>query len=87
MSDEFRRTAPNTVVSVDGFSVEVNLAGGIKFVDHEGEVQIDSELLVKPYRILLYPPGPDPVALERFERILPNLRRALDYLEYRSELW
>ena len=86
MSAEFQKIGPNTVTSIHGFKVEVNYARGVKYVDDEGEIQIDSELLVKPYRIHLYPPS-DPAAMERFERILPNLTRALDYLEVRFELW
>ncbi len=87
MSAEFQKTGPNSVTSINGFRVEVRFAGGVKYVDTEGEFRIDSELLVKPYRILLYPPSRDPSAMERFERILPNLKRALDYLEISFELW
>jgi hypothetical protein len=87
MSDEFQKIGRYTVTSIHGFTVEVNYGRGVKYVDDEGEIRIDSELLVEPYRILLYPPRRDQAAMERFERILPNLRRALDYMECRFELW
>jgi hypothetical protein len=86
MSDEFQKMGPNTVTSIHGFTVAVNYARDVKYVDGEGGTRIEIELLVNPYRILLYSPR-DTAALERFERILPNLRRALDYMECRFELW
>jgi hypothetical protein len=87
MSEEFQKIGRYAATSIKGFKVEVNYARGVKYVDDEGEIQIESELLVEPYRIHLYPPRQDPAAMERFERILPNLTRALDYLEVRFELW
>jgi hypothetical protein len=86
MSDEFQKIGRYAVTSINGFKVEVNYARGVKYVDDEGEIQFESELLVKPYRIHLYQPR-EPAAMERFKRILPNLTRALDYLEVRFELW
>jgi len=86
MSEEFQKIGRYAATSNNGFKVEVNYARGVKYVDDEGEIQIESELLVKPYRIHLYQPR-DPVVMERFQRILPNLTRALDYLEVRFELW
>ncbi len=86
MSDEFLKIGPNSVTSNNGFKVEVNYARDVKYVDGEGETRIEIELLVNPFRIHLYPPH-DTAAKERLERILPNLRRALDYMECRFELW
>ena len=80
MADEFQKTGKYAVASTNGFTVEVDYARGVKYVDSDGDFRIESELLVKPYRMLLYPPRGGPAVLERFERVLPNLRRALDYM-------
>jgi hypothetical protein len=86
MTEEFEKTKLNTVKSNTGFTVEVKFAGGVLYTDADGELRIDSEWLVKPHRILLYRPRRNPVALDHFQRILPNLERALNYMGHPPEV-
>ena len=43
MCQEFQKTGPNTVASVQGFTVEVKFAGGVLYRHNDTEVIIDSE--------------------------------------------
>jgi hypothetical protein len=86
MSDEFQKTKLNTVASDKGFTVEVKFAGGVLYRDADGEVLTDSGWLVNPHRIVLYMPRRDQMAQDRFQQILPNLKRALNFMGHPPEV-
>jgi hypothetical protein len=48
MSEEFTKTAPGTAVSGEGFSIEVQTAGGIIYRDSTEEIFVDSERVLRP---------------------------------------
>ena len=89
MTEEFRKTAPNTVESSSGFAVQWISHGGINYRDPEGEWHIDSELLVNPLGILVYEESADLRSMEstRREALLSNVRRALEHMGHRVEFW
>jgi hypothetical protein len=89
MTEEFRKTAANTAVSSKGFTVQWIPHGGIRYRDALGTLRIDSELLVKPQRVLLYPQSASlrDMSTSRQEELLANVRRALEYMGHQVELW
>jgi hypothetical protein len=89
MTEEFRKTAPNTVESNSGFAVQWIPHSGIIYRDPDGEWRIDSELLVNPLGILVYEESASLRSMEgtRRESLLSNVRRALEHLGHRVEFW
>jgi len=94
MIEEFKKSGPNTVVSTNGFTVKVKLAGGVLYCDSNGEREIDSEWLVKPPNlgIILYKgsrgnKGFDNMEQSRIDSIFCDTARALEYLGHRVEIW
>jgi hypothetical protein len=94
MSEEFKKSGLNTVTSTNGFTVEVKLAGGVLYRDSNGELEIDSEWLVKPPKlgIILYKgsrgnKGFDKMEQPRIDSIFCDAARALEYLGHRVEIW
>src|SRR5262249_5950440 len=86
VSEEFHKLGPNSVNSVKGFTVVLDLLGGVKYSDTTGTTKIDSELLDTPpkYGVALYTKsvGLDDMSTSRAEEIISNITRALDYLGY-----
>jgi hypothetical protein len=90
VSEEFQSTTPNTATSTSGFSVQWIPHGGVLYQDAAGQVRIDSELLVKPsLGILLYPGsgGLRNMSKSQSEMVLSNVKKALEYLGHRVEIW
>ena len=89
MTEEFRKTAANTAVSSNGFTVQWIPPGGIRYEDASGELRVDSELLVKPYRVLLYAQSASlrNMSKSRQNELLANVRKALEYMGHQVELW
>jgi hypothetical protein len=86
---EFQRISPNSLMSSEGFTVTWLPAGGVDYSDATGTVRVDSESLLKPSRILVYPhsDGLKALAEHRAEEILTNVVRALEYLGHEVERW
>jgi hypothetical protein len=86
VSEEFQKLGPNSVNSVKGFTVVLDLLGGVKYSDATGTTNVDSELLIIPpkYGIALYTQsvGLENMPTSRAEEILSNITRALEYLGY-----
>ncbi len=89
MSEEFQKTAANTAVSSNGFTVQWLPAGGVIYKDSLGQVRIDSELLVDPCRILLYPKSANlrGIPESRAREILANAKRVLEHMGHKVETW
>ena len=89
MSEEFQTAKPNTAVSSNGFSVQWIPHGGVLYQDEAGEVRIDSELLLNPSRILLYPGsgGLRDMSCAQADTVLSKVRAALEYLGHGVEIW
>ena len=87
MSDEFTKTSVNTVTSSAGFTIQVKPMGGVLYRESNLEIEIDSEWLVKPPRILLYKKGFDNIDQSRVDSMFVNVSRALEYLGHRVEIW
>lgn len=86
---EFQKVGPNRALSTKGFSVVLHPAGGVEYSDASGQVHVDSELVVKPLGVLLYPQSGDLKGMPatRAEEVLRNITRALEYLGHRVETW
>ena len=92
MCQEFQKTGPNTVASIQGFTVEVKFAGGVLYRHNDTEVIIDSEWLANPPGIILYERSPGNKGMDNMDqaqvaRIFSNVARALKYLGHRVETW
>ena len=88
MPHEFQKVGTNKVTSTNGFTVEVNFGGGVRYFDAEGEVRMDSEWLANPHAILLYKRGFEEVAnTARIQRIFSNVTRALEYMGHPVQIW
>jgi hypothetical protein len=87
MNTEFQRAGPNSAKSEKGFTVTWRPSGGVDYADEAGTVRVDSEMLVKPSRILVYPRsgGLKTLTDERAEAVLKNVVRALEFLGHQVE--
>jgi hypothetical protein len=61
----------------------------VDYIDANGTVRVDSEVLVKPPGILVYPQssGLKTMTDGRAEEVLRDVIRALEYLGHRVERW
>jgi hypothetical protein len=89
MPEEFRRTSQNTAESTTGFTVRWIPHGGILYEDSSGTWRIDSELLVTPYRILVYEKSGSVQSMDSAcrERLISRVKSALEYMGHQVELW
>ena len=89
MHPEFQNVGPNSAKSVKGFTVTWRPAGGVDYSDARGTIRVDSELLVKPSRILLYPrsAGLKSLTDNQADEILADIIRGLEYLGHQVEKW
>ena len=89
MNEEFKKIGSNSAKSDMGFNVTWRPAGGVDYSDQAGTVRVDSELLVKPLRILVYPRsgGLKAMTEDRAEEVLTNVIRALEFLGHQVERW
>jgi len=76
-------------VSTTGFTVHWIPHGGILYEDSSGKWRIDSELLVKPYRILVYEKSGSLRSMDsaRREQLISRVKSALEYMGQQVELW
>jgi hypothetical protein len=88
MNAEFSKTGPNFATSNKGFTVRWHPHGGVDYADDSGTIRVDSELLVKPLRILIYRESKSIRAMpeSRANEILENIQRALEYLGHPNEI-
>jgi hypothetical protein len=86
---KFQKVGSNSTKSDKGFAVTWRPAGGVDYSDAGGTVGVDSELLVKPLRILVYPRsgGLKTMTDSRAEEVLVNVISALEYLGHQVERW
>jgi hypothetical protein len=89
MNEEFKKIGSNGAKSDRGFTVTWRPAGGVDYSGQAGTVRVDSELLVKPLRILVYPRsgGLKAMTEDRAEEVLTNVIRALEFLGHQVERW
>ena len=87
MSEKFKRVGVNIAVSSKGFTVQVKPMGGVLYRKADNEIEIDSEWLVKPPRILLYKAGFDQLEPSRVDSMFSDVARALEYLGHKVEIW
>jgi len=89
MSAEFRTIGPNCAASNNGFTVKWRPSGGVDYTDAGGTVRIDSEVLAKPPKILVYPISGGLRTMDdaRAEEILKDVIRAVEYLGHQVERW
>lgn len=91
MSEEFTKSAPGTVVSTEGFSVEVKPTISVIYRDAAGEVSIGSEWLVKPPAIAIHKGARTNKGLEgkapaQIDELFDRVVRALQFMKHRVEL-
>jgi hypothetical protein len=94
VSEEFKRNGANSVTSSNGFTVEVNLSGGVVYRGAGGENYIRSEWLVDPpaLGIILYKGDPgnkgfDKADQSRVDALFSDVARALEFLGYKVQVW
>lgn len=87
MTTEFQKISSDSAKSDKGFTVTWWPSGGVDYSDDRGTVRVDSELLVKPLRILVYPRsgGLKTLTDGRAEEVLMNVISALEYLGHQVE--
>ncbi len=87
MTSEFLTVKPGTVRSAKGFTVG-GTYGALLYEDPSGELRISTELLVKPYRLLVYrnSPGLRDATRVRQDEVLSNVKRALEYMGHTVEI-
>ena len=54
MNPEFQKVGPNSAKSDKGFTATWRPSGGVDYSDANDTVRVDSELMIKPSRILVY---------------------------------
>lgn len=87
MTDEFQTVKPGTVTSTKGFTVG-GTYGALIYEDASGRMRIGTELLVNPYRLLVYrdSPGLRDATRARQDEVLSNMKRALEYMGHSVEI-
>jgi hypothetical protein len=92
----FKKTGPNTVVSDEGFAVEVLGRTGIRYTEGDRVMHVDSEILVGQHGMTVFspsiqkwePPHEDDVVDDRVRaRIVGNLRRAFEFQGFEIEVY
>jgi|ERR1700733_5782721 hypothetical protein len=85
MGEEFEKISPAGVESTNGFTVRMmNARGGIIYRDGVGEFRVDSEGLMDGSYVLYRPRKES--ERSRFESILPNVTRAMEFLGHKTQL-
>jgi hypothetical protein len=89
MNSEFQKVGPNSAKSERGFTVTWRPSGGVDYSDPNGTIRVDSELLLKPSRILVYAQsgGLKTMTDVRAEQVLMNVISALEFLGHQVEHW
>jgi hypothetical protein len=91
MSDEFTKSG-RTAVSTEGFSIEVEIAGGVIYRDATNEVRLGAEwLMTKPFGIAISKRSRANKGLEGKDQaqigaVFDKVIRALQFMEYRVEV-
>jgi hypothetical protein len=84
----FSKSGPNTVVSDEGFSVQVLGRTGLKYTEGTKEMRVDSVVLAGPHGMVVYsasvrtwaPPHQEEVVDEYVRaRIIENIKRAFKF--------
>ncbi len=85
----FQKVGPNSAKSDEGFIVTWLPSGGVDYSDASGTVRVDSELLLKPSRILLYPRSGSLKTMNdhRAGEVLSSVIRGLEFLGHQVEVW
>jgi hypothetical protein len=89
MNTEFQKVGANSAKSDTGFTVTWRPSGGVDYSDSNGTIRVDSELLLKPSRILVYErsAGLNAMTDVRAEQVLKNIISALEFLGHQVERW
>jgi hypothetical protein len=79
---------PNHASSTKGFQVKFHPAGGVDYTDHTGTIRVDTELYVKPLRIMIYRESNALQGMEQAQarEVLGNIQSALEFLGHRNEI-
>ena len=94
MDEQFSEPEPNLIVSTEGFSVRVLGRTGLRYLEGERSVWIDSEVLAKPRAIAMATAsirywegaGAESVDETARNRIAGNIKRAFDACGYELEI-
>jgi Immunity protein 74 len=95
MEEHFSEPEPNVIESSTGFTVSVLGLTGMRYVEGDRSVRIDSEVLARPGAIAMFkdrmkgwePPNDSAEITEADrERITSNIKRAFDACEYDLEV-
>ena len=89
---EFSKEGPNIARSSRGFTVRIITTGGIVYSDSSGEYTLSSELLVNPFRILIYKPLIDQrgflgCSQQQIDDMFSDTIRAMQFLGHSFEVW
>lgn len=90
----FSESEPNVITSTFGFSVRVLGRTGLRYIEGDHSVWIDSEVLATPRGIVMHAPsarvweGPEPreVSEAERERLVGNIKRAFAACDYDLEV-
>jgi hypothetical protein len=93
-AEEFTEPEPNVIMSSAGFSVRVLGRTGMRYIEGERSVWVDSEMLAEPASVVMNPasmrawegPDPAPVGNADRERVTANIKRAFDACGYKLEV-
>src|SRR4051812_5373122 len=92
--ETFSEPEPNVIASTAGFSVRVLGRTGLRYIEGDHSVWIDSEVLATPRGIVMHAPsarvweGPEPreVSDAERERLVSNIKRAFAACAYDLEV-
>jgi hypothetical protein len=79
---------PNHASSTKGFEVKFHPAGGVDYTDRTGTIRVDTELYLKPLRLMIYRQSSALRDMEQTQvrEVLDNVQSALEFLGHRSEV-
>ena len=89
MSSEFQVTGPGRVTSARGFSAAWHAPGYVEYADTRGTVRVETEVCLRPPRIVVYPRSGQLRGMPEGEadEIVANVIRVLEFFGNQVERW
>jgi len=92
--ESFHEPEPNLIAGNAGFSVKIPGRTGIRYIEGDRSVRVDSEVPAKPGAMALFKDSikmwqgehPERVSMADRERIADNIRRAFEFCGYELQV-
>ena len=92
--ESFHEPEPNLIAGNAGFLVKILGRTGLRYIELDRSVRVDSEVLAKPGAMALFKDSikmwqgehPEPVSMADRDRIADNIKRAFEFCGYELQV-